>query len=73
MTVEEARGRTAQKLECLEDIKNAPTIEAIPLEWLHRKWAENIPDEDKEFYSYELWDSIDVVLQAWQRENEEER
>lgn len=34
MTVEEARGRTAQKIQCLEDIDNAPTIEAIPVEWL---------------------------------------
>lgn len=34
MTVAEAKGQTYFKNRCLEDIDNAPTIDAIPVEWL---------------------------------------
>ena len=34
MTVAEAKGQTEFKNRCLDDIDNAPTIDAIPVEWL---------------------------------------
>jgi hypothetical protein len=57
MTVEEAKGRTAQKMQCLKDIDNAPTIDAVPVEWmddranditrapLYRRYAQMLMDE----------------------------
>ena len=58
-TFEEAKGRTKQKLECLEDIDNAPTIDAIPVEWL-RKWPKDLREG-----AY-----VRDILTDWQQEQE---
>ncbi len=50
-------------------IINAPTIDAIPVEWLNQKYAENEPGEDKE-YDYFLWNAIAYILTEWQKEQE---
>ena len=67
MTVAEAKGQTYFKNRCLEDIDNAPTIDAIPVEWLRKRkqwatidgdhWAENI---------------ISNLLDAWAWQKEQE-
>ena len=43
-TVEQARGKTAFKHECLEDIDNAPTVDAVPV--VHGKWEEKTYEMD---------------------------
>ena len=50
-------------------IEHAPTILAIPVEWLNQKYAENEPGEDKD-YDYFLWDAIPYILTEWQKEQE---
>ena len=65
MTVEEARGRTAQKIQCLEDIDNAPTINAIPVEWLREKmrgYASSLKSTETA--------ALVMVMQMWQKEQE---
>ena len=46
-----------------------PTIDAIPVEWLNKKYAENEPGEDKDYDRY-LWDAIEYILTEWQKEQE---
>lgn len=62
MTVEEARGQTYFKNRCLEDIDNAPTIEAIPVEWLEKFCTDDIAEGQRE--------TIEWMLGVWQREQE---
>ena len=40
-TAEEARGMTRFKKLCLEDIDNAPAVDAIPVEWM-LKWIKTL-------------------------------
>ena len=61
MTVEEAKGRTAQKVQCLEDIDNAPTVDAIPVEFVRDMMLHGDPDE-----SNAAW----RVLKAWEEASE---
>ena len=49
-------------------IKTAPTIDAIPIEWLEQKYKENEPSEDKDDYDYFLWDAIAYILMIWRKE-----
>ena len=51
-------------------IDKAPTIDAIPVEWLKQKYAENDPDGGNEDFDRYLWDSICYVLTAWKEEQE---
>lgn len=62
MTVEQAHGETNFKMRCLEDIDNAPTIDAIPVEWL-RKILANKPE------TVEML-GVDVILMLWQNEQD---
>ena len=50
-------------------INEMSTIDAIPVEWLNQKYAENEPGEDKD-YDYFLWDAIEYILTEWQKEQE---
>lgn len=52
-----------------EEIGWMPTIDAIPVEWLSKKYAENEPGEDKDYDRY-LWDAIAYILTEWQKEQE---
>ena len=60
-TSEQAIGQTEFKNRCLEDIDNAPTIDAIPVEWLNDKML-NGPRE----LSMAAW----RVLNAWHPRDE---
>lgn len=64
MTAAEAKGQTYFKNRCLEDIDNAPTIDAIPVEWLDEKFMD-IENKDMAL-SRAAW----LVLHAWQKEQE---
>ena len=55
-TAQQAIGQTDFKWRCLEDIRNAPTIDAIPVEWLERT---------REHYL-----AVATVLTMWKKEQE---
>lgn len=66
MTVAEAKGQTYFKNRCLEDIDNAPTIDAIPVEWIEtllREWL-------KGSASFEVCCAISAMLYKWKIEQE---
>ena len=62
-TVAEARGMTQFKEICLEDIDNAPTIDAIPVEWL-----EAHDSEGNEFGRRYI--TVVEALSMWEKEQE---
>jgi len=64
MTAEQAKGQTDFKRRCLEDIDNAPTINAIPVEWLK---AQNTSTE---YYKTVQGQAVELVLELWQKEQE---
>ena len=64
-TVAEARGQTYFKNRCLEDIDNAPTIDAIQVEWLVNEM--NMADDRGDM---EMTDAISWLIQEWQKEQE---
>ena len=64
MTVAEAKGQTFFKNRCLEDIANAPTVDAIPMWWITEKFLD-VLNKDKEL-SKAVW----LVRKAWQKEQE---
>lgn len=61
----EARGMTRMKQICLEDVQNAPTVDAIPVAWLeelHRKaCGEEAADTD-------LMDLLTNIINIWHYE-----
>ena len=61
-TAQQAIGQTDFKWRCLEDIHNAPTIDAIPVEWLRSKKVKT--------YNWYKWWTIDGLIEAWQKEQE---
>ena len=65
MTVAEAKGQTYFKNRCLEDIENAPDIDAIPVEWIRVK----IDGYASRLKSREL-DALVTVLTMWAKEQE---
>ena len=65
MTVAEAKGQTYFKNRCLEDIDNAPTIPAIPIDWMDAQ----IRGYASALMSTELH-ALLVVKQMWQKEQE---
>ena len=63
-------GYTARDIcEILDD---ELSVEAIPIECLNQKYAENDPNTDKENYDYYLWNAIDYILTLWREEQESE-
>jgi hypothetical protein len=75
MTVAEAKGQTYFKNRCLEDIDNAPTIDAIPVEWLENRLNTLCFEAMGACALYgdrigELAKSINEVLKLWQKEQE---
>ena len=67
MTVAEAKGQTKFKNRCLDDIDNAPTIEAIPVEWLKEHDDEDIRDIDGNSYGRRRITVVEA-LSKWQKE-----
>ena len=64
MTVAEAKGQTEFKNRCLDDIDNAPTIPAIPVEWMEQK-----RDSQSDPWDY-LANAIDYILAVYKKEQE---
>ena len=64
MTAAEAKGQTYFKNRCLEDIANAPTIDAIPVEWLK---AQN---NSTEYFKTVQGQAVELILELWQKEQE---
>lgn len=65
MTVAEAKGQLYFKNRCLEDIDNAPTIDAIPVEWMRDKmrgYASSLKSTETA--------ALVMVMQMWQKEQE---
>ena len=54
----------------IDDIKNAPTAEAIPIEWII-KWTQKFFTDinGKKYYSGEGYDSVWDMLADWEKEN----
>ena len=62
LSVGESYGMVTMKEQCIEDIDNAPTIDAIPIEWLKEKSI----DACDPFSPYML------VMFAWHKWKEEQ-
>lgn len=58
-TTIEARAKGEMKRTCIADVANAPTIDAIPVEWL-RKWPKSLREG-----AY-----VHDILTDWQKEQE---
>lgn len=62
-TAQQAIGQTDFKWRCLEDIHNAPTIDAIPVEWMRDKmrgYASALKSTETA--------ALVMVMQMWQKE-----
>lgn len=74
MTVAEAKGQTYFKNRCLGDIDNAPTIDAIPVDWLVQmrdlRRAAVAAHPDISEGSMEMLRGINMVLELWEDEKE---
>ena len=64
-TVQQAIGQTDFKRRCLEDIRNAPTIPAIPIDWLREKMR----GYASTLQSTEL-SAVVTVMSMWEKEQE---
>lgn len=53
-------------------LDDTSVVEAIPIEWLNQKYAENDPNTHEEDYDYYLWSAIDYILTLWREEQESE-
>jgi hypothetical protein len=62
---QQAIGQTDFKRRCLEDILNAPTIDAIPVEWLEWRIM-----NAKYNGINEAADAFEFVLNCWKEEQE---
>lgn len=51
-------------------ILNAPTVDAIPIEWIMWEWRRNQPDDTQE----DAWMRLGVLkmLRDWKKENEKQ-
>lgn len=54
-----------------DEVREAPTVEAITLDWLNRKYVENDPNGSNEDYDWYLRESISYVLTVWKEDQEE--
>lgn len=60
------RGEPSTNWYCVEDaLENAPTIDAIPVEWLEEQ-----ADYARSEWDYDTCEGIRIVLKAWQKEQE---
>lgn len=65
-TVQQAIGQTDFKRRCLEDIHSAPTIDAIPVEWIKNRLNAML----KGTTSAESCFAVQIMLVDWQKEQE---
>lgn len=52
-----------------ESIQNAPTIEAIPIEWIVNKWAKEKCYDKQGRYNGEGYDHWYNMIEDWEKEN----
>ena len=63
LSVDEHYGKVTMREDCLQDIANAPTVEAIPVEWL-REWQDEVGTLN------EWWPIIERIITVWREEQE---
>lgn len=61
LSVDEHYGKVTMREECLQDIADAPTIDAIPVEWLRDKMQKSRATDANPF---------GYVLAEWHKEQE---
>ena len=64
LTTIEARAKTEMKRTCISDVANAPTIDAIPVEWIETQIA-----NEKRAPLFRRY--AETLLTIWQNEQEE--
>lgn len=65
LSMDEHYGKVTMREDCLQDIADAHTIDAIPVEWLEEQ-----ADYTRSAWDYDTCEGIRVVLKAWQEEQE---
>lgn len=63
LSMDEHYGKVTMREDCLTDIDNASTIEAIPVEWL-REWQDEVGTIN------EWWPIIERIITVWMDEQE---
>lgn len=64
LSMDEHYGKVTMREDCLQDIADAPTIPAIPVEWLEAHKTEYFEDWGEEPVS------VEAALKTWQKEQE---
>lgn len=67
MSVDEHYGKVTMREECLHDIADAPTVDAIPVEWL---WQAQDKMLSSSQFSFEECAIVGVLIGAWHKEQE---
>ena len=62
-TTIEARAKGEMKRTCIADVANAPTIDAIPVEWLRKVMMNDVNDSNSSNAAFQ-------ILELWQQEQE---
>lgn len=63
--INEVFDRLSASAYTFEDVENAPTVEAIPIEWI-KKWISERNDFPTMPYNQHIWN----MLEDWETENE---
>lgn len=71
-TTIEARAKGEMKRTCISDVANAPTIPAIPVDWLkeQRDKRRAAAAAHSRISSMTVLEAINVVLELWEKEQE---
>lgn len=67
MSVDEHYGKVTMREECLQDIADAPTVDAVPVEWL---WQAQDKMLSSSQFSFEECAIVGVLIRAWHKEQE---
>lgn len=55
------------------EIEKAPTVEAIPIEWIKKYIAEEGIYPNRELLSVEQADAIEKMIENWEKENDNKK
>lgn len=69
LSMDEHYGKATMREDCLTDIDNAPTVDAIPVEWLKEHVDGEIRDSDGNSYGRKRITVVEA-LRMWQKEQE---
>ena len=61
---------TAVLKQCIWDVQCAPTVKAIPIEWIKKYVAEEGIYPNRELLSVEQAVAIERMIENWEKENE---